>query len=965
MYLNMLSEVKFTAREIDIMSCIIKNRTEKKIAQILDISPRTVGSHVQNIMSKVGCNSKDQIIDFIEKSGKINKLQQYYQTILVDYNFRLALMKISKYVDTDQQSGIYIKEISEKHVLLTKTLKLHFAMLGLELSFDANSKNNLINLSIDDLDIKGRSYFQLVFEIISRLTNSKEIKDIKKEFFLEKTNLKNIFRNTFDKPLGDDNNVVIKDNIQAKLLTIAIVIIVTVVSLIVLMNNNKPYVKKYNFETNDIDSVNYLERKDILSQLDEVFDNNRVKVAMLVGSGGSGKTSISKYYGMKRNFELVWLYDQSGDKNQLTALEHMSFELASGQDDMHLLNNISERSKEQKRRYLMRFVQKKLQKLKRWLIIIDNVRSFAEVKEFLSLDGKMWGNGALIINTTNKTLHNNINFSKVHVIEIPELTEDEKTQLFFKTINGAGSQGNLKDAHVKEFLEHIPSFPLDVTIAANYLKQERISIDKYLEYLNNNEKEFIFTQQNIIQEIADYHNTRYDIISLSTKHILEEREDQYLDFLLIISMLHNSNIDVDFLLRLHDEIVVREFLNSMQKYSMILSSTKGPDQLTKQITLHGYTQNMILSYLKTRYGEEKLNDRISLIAKSFRKYLVDIQLTNKEKDLKSIIFHLETFLSNIPDQSDGTFLEINKIIGDFYYHVGSYDLAEKKIKNVYNTYFETLGKTHIKTILTQNLLGVIYRNAGKYKSAQKLLEEGYQNIKLNKQASEKEIAWVMTYLGSVYRNTGQYEKSLTILKEALNKYKSVSDIEPNNVISCKLYLAITYQVIDQYDIAEQLLTEVLNYYENNTTYNISKPIWVRGRLALLYMDTGRLEESEAIFEQNLKYYTENFSRESLEAAWVMVQLGKIYYQTNRIDLSEEYLMEALDIYNKKYHDPHNVTFGWIYTYIATLNMKKGKMLEAERYLKQSYDIYSKFYGINHVKTLKVVSQMQELKQAMN
>ena len=52
-YLNQINGIKFTYREIDIITCILHNRGEKKIAALLSISPRTVNTHVHNITLKI------------------------------------------------------------------------------------------------------------------------------------------------------------------------------------------------------------------------------------------------------------------------------------------------------------------------------------------------------------------------------------------------------------------------------------------------------------------------------------------------------------------------------------------------------------------------------------------------------------------------------------------------------------------------------------------------------------------------------------------------------------------------------------------------------------------------------------------------------------------------------------------------------------------------------------------------
>ena len=94
--LQSIKDKNFTIREIDIIACLIHNRGEKKIAALLSISPRTVSAHVRNIMQKLTCNSREAIIDFIEKSGKLNFLKNHYNILLINATFQNYLVKIGK-----------------------------------------------------------------------------------------------------------------------------------------------------------------------------------------------------------------------------------------------------------------------------------------------------------------------------------------------------------------------------------------------------------------------------------------------------------------------------------------------------------------------------------------------------------------------------------------------------------------------------------------------------------------------------------------------------------------------------------------------------------------------------------------------------------------------------------------------------------------------------------------------------
>lgn len=94
-YLSNINNIYFTKREIDVMSCLLNARRTSKTASLLSIDPRTVETHVRNIMSKVQCNSRERIIDFIESSDKLSLIKQYYSLLRINNFFEKILRDIS------------------------------------------------------------------------------------------------------------------------------------------------------------------------------------------------------------------------------------------------------------------------------------------------------------------------------------------------------------------------------------------------------------------------------------------------------------------------------------------------------------------------------------------------------------------------------------------------------------------------------------------------------------------------------------------------------------------------------------------------------------------------------------------------------------------------------------------------------------------------------------------------------
>ncbi len=115
-----INDIKFTPREIDVIACLLGGRGSKTIAHFLSIEEKTVETHKYNIMRKVECNSKECIINFVEKSGLSSLIRSHYQRLLLQFTFEQRLRKIEPLLDKNGASCllIYWKENTEKTHLI-------------------------------------------------------------------------------------------------------------------------------------------------------------------------------------------------------------------------------------------------------------------------------------------------------------------------------------------------------------------------------------------------------------------------------------------------------------------------------------------------------------------------------------------------------------------------------------------------------------------------------------------------------------------------------------------------------------------------------------------------------------------------------------------------------------------------------------------------------------------------------
>lgn len=180
-YLAVINGIKFTFREIDLIACIINNRGEKKIASLLSVSPRTVSAHVYNIMGKLNCNSKDQIIDFIERSGKLLHLRQYYLHLLIKAEFEKSLTRIGRQLNRNSTSCSYDRNvILNLDKLFFQSIEKHLNLANIIL-VEANDRNKDMS-AIDFRKISGENYYHDMLVYLQELITNPETVGVAKEF---------------------------------------------------------------------------------------------------------------------------------------------------------------------------------------------------------------------------------------------------------------------------------------------------------------------------------------------------------------------------------------------------------------------------------------------------------------------------------------------------------------------------------------------------------------------------------------------------------------------------------------------------------------------------------------------------------------------------------------------------------------------------------------------------------------
>ncbi|MCC8483912.1 MAG: helix-turn-helix transcriptional regulator [Rickettsia endosymbiont of Labidopullus appendiculatus] len=162
-YLLMINNIRFTSREIDVIACLIYGKNTKSIASFLSnddkkLEIRTIESHISNIKRKISAESREEVVKFIEKSGKYKLIQNYYLSLLIDQEFKKFLQEILILIKPSNISFIIVvQKLAGNHLnLLINKLHSDLQFIGITVVIKTQENvDNTIVLSSKHKEVGG------------------------------------------------------------------------------------------------------------------------------------------------------------------------------------------------------------------------------------------------------------------------------------------------------------------------------------------------------------------------------------------------------------------------------------------------------------------------------------------------------------------------------------------------------------------------------------------------------------------------------------------------------------------------------------------------------------------------------------------------------------------------------------------------------------------------------------------
>ncbi|MCE3230256.1 MAG: hypothetical protein K0R52_184 [Alphaproteobacteria bacterium] len=831
--LTTLNAIKFTSREIDIITLIFHTRGSSKIAGFLSISTRTVETHTANIMRKMDANSREGIIDFVEKSGQVPWIQKHYQNLLEQIDFKKQLREIFRLIqgrtfccsliigseqdeaahlastlkehltlagikavlkkNTDEETQLGVPEnlSSEHHIfyILPKILVDKFQIDKEGFSVDISNlveKNaptpvTFILLCGDNSNIpqevsgqecciffgnQNQGYYPSFFSVLKRILPELNLDEVISSF-KGKHEHNTCQTTSATVPFGLwgslKKGIILKNKAQLFVFASIFLLTSSLLGAFIIQycgdcgeKKLMPPIRSDLVVPTDHTSLG---RSYVISKIEESLKGNRrIQTIALVGIGGAGKTTIARKYARQQNANIIWEINAATREGLRNSFERLADALCQSEEEKTVLAGLQniKNNLEQDHKILL-FVKERMKKISNWFLIYDNVEKFSDIHKHFPYDSKGWGNGKVIITTSNGNTKNNNFINKF--IQIGELSPQEKLDLFESIMNHEGAERFTLEQKEKagSFLDELPPYPLDISIAAYYLQSTNTPYKEYLDRLKENSKDFDTIQADVVKEASGYTKTRYGIVTLSVKELITIHKD-FQDLLLLVSSIGYQNIPKCLLAHYKGDAVADNFIYHLKKYSLVTNESFSSS--TPTISIHKKTQEIILPYLINLLKTTDRKPLLQVMAMRIEEYVLDAVDKEDFSRMKLLAPHVEILLNRDDLLSEAMRASLKGALGCIYYYLKHYpkikQFLEENLVDLKHHYGEKNSK--IARILVY--LGNFYRSMGDYDRAKTLLEQSLDICK--ESPDDLRRAKAFGYLGAVYRDLGEYKKAKPI-----------------------------------------------------------------------------------------------------------------------------------------------------------------------------------------------------------
>lgn len=950
--LETLNNKRLTTREFDILSCLLSGRSTKSIAQLFNLSPKTIESHIRNIFIKTDSTTREELIRYAENCPLYQNFKTRYTNIVKSYDFKETLKEVIKVIPKAHPLTLLHEGEETKAFAHKITSDLQKAGIQIIDKDEPHNKTQCFTLNIEKHNNESPSVYTLhlsgghlrgdetpkesldsplCYEMGVLLLLKKIINDKKGDAIIDP--FINKHAHTFQVPMINNaislppvvSPTLHKHITKHKLLISSLLILF--IGSIAFAFLTKPTTRISNLYLPSKHKT--LLRKDKIQAIKKTFSSHdtpdEIPIVGLLGIGGAGKTTLARLYAHQSRATLTWEMNAQNKEALENSIEELASRLSEQSDkDQKEYNSLSKnyRGKE-KTTKLMNFIRKHLRKLKNWVLVYDDLKvDFGEIQSFLFKEKEFCGNGQIIITTRDANIK--IGLPHGFCIDILTISAQEKEDLF-KTIIGKEKAENTHD--LKAVLTHIPNFPLDVSVAAHYIRKNSLSIKDYTTRMGSPDNEKRIVENQVLKNVGKYTFTREEIVKASLQDILNVRPE-FKPLLICLSLMEARDIPLFIFEEKFNKSIVDQFFHHLKKHSFIIGekTIRGLRVFSIHDNIH-----MQLGTLVFKYGKKEINQCIRYLIPKSIDVIKNFRVKSEIEDNQLIILykHLKS-ITKIP------YIESHSLY-DLYILLSTSEDIELSVEKLHWYLMKAAGtcnKNISCLIFPYARLGLTYLAKGKNESAKKFLEKAKQLANSNGDIDVHKLIYINRYLAALYWLNGNLKKSYTLYQKCLNDAKRSDD--ESFIFILKVNLIQVLMHLQQKKRALLYFSQCEEYFRNkNSTKGVSVLYRVMGVSFVL--------ENEPIkalpFLKHAKdFCLKHLGEKHITTFKVYGALGAAYayikqYREANILVKKNYM------FNKKYYGPRHYRTALSFYYMAVVQQQMGHKKDAKKFFQQSLDIF--------------------------
>jgi tetratricopeptide (TPR) repeat protein len=529
---------------------------------------------------------------------------------------------------------------------------------------------------------------------------------------------------------------------------------------------------------------------------------------------------------------------------------------------------------------------------------------------------------------------------------LPLEAEDAKSML----LSRLPDQPSWTVAEVLELLESLQHLPLAIAQAASYLREESVTVARYLELLRpGNADSKVLLEQDYYdpRRHADIHNSVFQTWKLSFDQIRQQMP-KATEILSLMCVLDKQSISRELLqAEGESQVVLDRALATLKNFALVQE-----EKSQQTYKIHRLTQLSTQWWLQqegalTKWQERSLNVLL--------RHCPSSSSVEDWKTWESISPHITTVQGYHFEQKEQKlqYADITSRTSRYNRALGRYEVALKMEEEALAIRRELLGKEHPNTLSSMNNLAYVLSDQGKYEQAEEIHR---QVLRLREIVLGKEHLSTLTSmnnLAAVLSGQGKYEQAGEMHGQELRLSETILGKEHPHTLTSMSNLANVLRDQGKYEQAEEMHQQTFRLRETMLGKEHPSTLRSMNNLAGVLRDQGKYQQAGEMHRQTLRLREMILGKEHPDTLTSINNVALVLSSQGKYEQAEEMHRQALRLREMTLGKEHPDVLTSINNLAGALS-DQGNSGQAEEMYRQALRLRETVLGKGHPDTLTSV-----------